>query len=30
MIEEPGIVLAVDTDGVWVATQRNHLWQLLG
>ena len=22
MIEEPGIVLAVDTDGVWVATQR--------
>lgn len=22
MIEEPGVVLAVDTDGVWVATQR--------
>ncbi len=22
MIEEPGIVVAVDADGVWVATQR--------
>ncbi len=22
MIEEPGVVVAVDTDGVWVATQR--------